>query len=72
MTLLELIFIWIIPIACLTAAIMFAVGEVRKDEETIKQRNESIENLKEALRNSLHTCNQLRKELHECHKQHFV
>lgn len=42
MTLLELIFIWIIPIACLIAAITFAIGEVRKDEETIKQLKEEL------------------------------
>lgn len=42
MTLLELVFIWIIPIASLISAITFAVGEVRKDEETIKQLKEEL------------------------------
>jgi len=72
MTLLELIFIWIIPISCFIYAITFAVGEVRKDEEKIKQYEERNENLKEALIASLNTISQLRKELNECHKQHFV
>ena len=53
MTLLELIFIWIIPISCFIYAICFAIQEVRNDEEKIKQHEESIENLKEALIASL-------------------
>tara|TARA_B100000470_G_scaffold72642_2_gene55532 strand:+ start:877 stop:1077 length:201 start_codon:yes stop_codon:yes gene_type:complete len=66
MTLLELIFIWIIPIACLISAITFGIGEVRKDEETIKQlRLEKELGLKETIK-------QLKEELKQCHKQHSV